>query len=327
MLLRLHLDMPCISVIMPLYNKELYVERAVRSALSQSFGDFELIVVNDGSTDKGPEIIRGIKDPRIRIVDQINAGISAARNRGIQEAQADLIAFLDADDEWLLNFLETILKLRSSYPQCDVFATMYTYNDGVGNCRLPKVKGLTGNFQEGLLINYFGIAACSDPPLWTSAVSVTKKALNSIGGFPAGLNSGEDLLTWARLAVKYSIAYSIEPCAVFWQAWENPEGHRRLPAVPDIVGRELSLLLENTNVQYVKSLTEYIGRWHTMRASIYFQNKNKSGALHETMLACKYSKINLKLLFFVILAILPSRISFYLFNHMMKIKNKISFKK
>ena len=89
-----------ISVVIPLYNKEKYIKRAIESVLNQTFQKFEIIVVNDGSTDKSAEIVQNIKDPRIRLINQKNAGVSAARNRGIQEAKYEYIAFLDADDFW-----------------------------------------------------------------------------------------------------------------------------------------------------------------------------------------------------------------------------------
>ena len=94
-----------ISVIIPLYNKEDYISRAIDSVLRQTFKDFELIIVNDGSTDQGPGIARNFHDRRIRVIDQQNSGEGAARNRGVAEARAELVAFLDADDEWESSFL------------------------------------------------------------------------------------------------------------------------------------------------------------------------------------------------------------------------------
>ncbi len=92
--------MPLISVVIPLYNKEPYIKRAIDSILAQKIQDYEIIVIDDGSTDKSAEVVKSFPDPRIRLIQQENAGVSAARNRGIEEAKAELIAFLDADDEW-----------------------------------------------------------------------------------------------------------------------------------------------------------------------------------------------------------------------------------
>ncbi|MDA8106173.1 MAG: glycosyltransferase family A protein [Nitrospiraceae bacterium] len=128
---------------MPLYNKEDEVDRAVRSVLNQTVSDFELVIVNDGSTDKGPQVVRAIEDQRIRIVDQTNQGVSAARNRGIEEASAELIAFLDADDEWMPDFLETIIDLKEKFPCCKVFATRYLIASDYGE-RTSIINGILG---------------------------------------------------------------------------------------------------------------------------------------------------------------------------------------
>src|SRR5258707_304610 len=100
-----------ISVIVPLYNKARYVRRCLDSILGQSFGDFEVIVIDDGSTDEGPQIVEAYTDPRIRLLAQSNAGPGAARNRGSREACGDLIAPLDADDAWDPAYLEESVRL------------------------------------------------------------------------------------------------------------------------------------------------------------------------------------------------------------------------
>src|SRR5574344_715427 len=112
-----------ISVVIPLYNKERYIEKTIHSVLKQSFNKFEIVVVNDGSTDNSLAIVESIRDSRIRVFDQKNSGVSAARNRGIKEAKYDFIAFLDGDDEWLSNHLPIIANLIDKYPSCGVFAT------------------------------------------------------------------------------------------------------------------------------------------------------------------------------------------------------------
>lgn len=111
-----------ISVVIPLYNKESIVEQSLRSVLSQSFRDFEVIVVDDGSTDRSAEIVRDINDPRIRLVSQANGGPSKARNTGIREAKGEWILFLDADDELLPNALHHFHELISKYKDANLIA-------------------------------------------------------------------------------------------------------------------------------------------------------------------------------------------------------------
>ena len=106
-----------VSVVIPLCNKESYIRRALNSIVNQSFQDFEVIIVDDGSTDKGAEVVRGFDDPRIRLIQQENSGTFTARNRGIKAARGDLIAFLDADDEWKPEHLEVLLRLQEKYPR------------------------------------------------------------------------------------------------------------------------------------------------------------------------------------------------------------------
>ncbi len=118
---------PEVSVVIPLYNKGLYIARALNSVLAQTFQDFEVILVDDGSTDDGAEVIGGVDDPRIQLIQQENLGVSAARNRGIEAARAELVAFLDADDEWLPCFLSKIIDLSDKYPE----------RRGLCNCSKP----------------------------------------------------------------------------------------------------------------------------------------------------------------------------------------------
>jgi glycosyltransferase involved in cell wall biosynthesis len=299
---------PLISIVIPLYNKEKEVLRAINSVLSQTVKDFEVIVVNDGSTDKGPGIVRSISDPRIRVIDQDNAGVSAARNRGIEAANTDLITFLDADDEWEPEFLETILWLEREFPDCSVFATSYFFVNRDGIKSPAVVRGLPKDFQKGILKDYFIIAAKSDPPLWTSAIAVKKSAILDVGGFPEGIVSGEDLLTWARLASKFDIAYYVEPKAFFWKSDSFSIRPSRRPNIPDLVGKELSLLFKTGNFQKVKGLKKYLALWHRMRAIFFIQIHERLNSLREIRLSFGYSpSLKLCLLFFI--ALLPLNFS------------------
>src|SRR5690554_3840739 len=114
-----------ISVVIPLYNKEKSIMNTIQSVLNQTFQDFEIVVINDGSTDKSAEIVEHIKDFRIRLVHQENQGVSAARNRGIKEAKYDWVAFLDGDDWWSDDFLTVLNDLQIKYPDAGIWAGQY----------------------------------------------------------------------------------------------------------------------------------------------------------------------------------------------------------
>ena len=204
-----------ISVVIPLYNKKASIANTLNSVLAQTYQNFEIVIVNDESTDGSVSEVERFKDSRIRIINQKNGGVSSARNRGIHEAKGKYVAFLDADDEWDKDYLLTINELVLSYSDCSIYATRYRTLDKEGvskNIKLHKWN----NEVNAIMGNYFEIASCSAPPLWTSAICVKKEALLTVGGFPQGVKSGEDLLTWARLAVRYRIAYSNKVLATFY---------------------------------------------------------------------------------------------------------------
>lgn len=281
-----------ISVVIPLYNKEKTIERALRSVLAQTFQDFEIIVVDDGSTDNGPRVVAAIADPRLRLVRQANAGVSAARNRGAAEARGEVVAFLDADDEWLPEFLETIETLIREHPQSELFATSYFVVGADGRCRPAKLS-------ETDLSDYFRVAASSEPPICASAVAVRKQALLTIGGFPTGVKSGEDLLTWARLAVRAPVAYRAQPLAVFHRS----EPIWRMPDNPDVVGCELRQLRGRD----LPWLRRYTALWHRMRAKMFLLFGRRRNALREVGKSIRCWPWQPKLWAFALLALLPAR--------------------
>lgn len=305
-----------LSIVIPLYNKEFQIANTLKSVLGQSFQDFEIVIVDDGSTDNSVSEVKKIRDPRIRLISQNNAGVSAARNRGIQEARGEFIAFLDADDEWNPKYLETQVSLIHKYPECKVFATNYEFRDTEGNITPTVINNLDIHGQHGILDNYFEVASVSHPPLWTSAVVVNKEAIMSIGRFPEGIKSGEDLLTWARLAIKYKIAYCKTPMAFFNnngpdERGMNEDQKQRRPEKFDYVGEQLKLLLSDK--PNIKGLRKYISLWHKMRCRIFINKRNHSNALKESLLALRYD-INKKTIVFLVLACLPTSFSDKIIN-------------
>ncbi len=207
------------SVVIPLYNKVSYIWRAVHSVLGQTVSNFELIVVDDGSTDDGARVVETIRDPRIRLVKQENGGECAARNRGIAEARSELVAFLDADDEWLPEHLETIKRLSEKYPECGAYATEKVTVDPDGKRGIPVHDGIPASPWEGVIPNYFRSAASW--PVCSSAVAIPRQVFDSVGLFPVGVRHGGDLDMWCRIALKYPICFSTHVGAVYHREAEN----------------------------------------------------------------------------------------------------------
>lgn len=263
-----------ISVVIPLYNKERQIAKTLQTVLRQTFQDFEIVIVNDGSTDKSIDEVGKIPDQRIRLIHQANAGVSAARNRGIEEARGQYIALLDADDEWDSDYLATQMRLTETYPECDIFVTNYQFRDEFGNTTQTTVRNLPFIGEHGILSNYFKVASTSNPPICSISIVADKKTFKAIGGFPLGITSGEDLLTWARLACRYRIAYCVKPHAVYYTPTTGPTGKvpADLKSTKDAVGRGLMELVK----EYPDSgVREYAAFWYKMRASINIRHRNR----------------------------------------------------
>jgi glycosyltransferase involved in cell wall biosynthesis len=291
--------MPLLTVIIPLYNKRHTVIRALNSVLAQTVQEFEIIVVNDGSTDGGEKLVEVLIDHRIRMLHQNNHGVSAARNLGIKAANTELVAFLDADDEWLPQYLGGIQMLLSMFPSCDIFATSYEYIYTNGQSRLPAYNGMAlAPGSSGILENYFDVAARSDPPLWTSAVVARKLALEEIKGFPEGIVAGEDLLTWARLAARGGIAYLNSPLVRFHfpvEFSDRPERYAQSESCGSPVLEGLLNLSRVVDSGDGPALKNYIGRVAEMAAVVAIGNGHYAVSRKYVCLAWGHGKRNAKM--------------------------------
>lgn len=298
---------PTFSIVIPLFNKRDTVGRAIQSVLNQTVQDFEIVVVDDGSVDNGRRVVESFFDQRIRIIQQENRGVSAARNRGITEAKNEYIAFLDADDEWLPEFLLTIRGLVAKHSKCGLYGTRYFYRKPDGTRHPAVVRGLKENFV-GVLEDYFRVASRSDPPIWSSAVCIKKSLLLEIGGFPLGVTSGEDLLTWAKISEYTPFAYSMTCCSIYYPSIPDsyPTLPCRIPSDLDTVGTDLNLLLNR--IGKGNSLRHYCSLWHTMRASSYLSLGMKSKARHEICLALRTS-FRFKFIAYWLLSVLPTKLA------------------
>lgn len=305
-----------ISVIIPLYNKVGRIADTLDSVLAQTFDDFEVVVVNDGSTDGSDAIVRQCKDARVRIIDQPNGGVSAARNRGIEEARGEYMAFLDADDEWAPDYLATQAALAKRFPECAVFASNYSFCDALGAFSATVIRNLPFDAECGELTNYFCVASAGHPPLWTSAVMVRREAMLAIGGFPVGVPNGEDLLTWARLAVRYRIAYSKSVKATYML--KAGHGVNSKPVnIPqgNVVGCELEKLLVGYKGD-ARAFRNYIGRWYKIRSHIFLRGGERYNALVNIIRTIKYKPKEWKIYMYLCFLPFPNSLVNYVFKRL-----------
>ena len=194
---------PTISVVIPLYNKQLEIGAAVRSALAQTRPPQEIIVVDDGSTDGGAEVVRAIGSPLVRLVRQSNAGVCAARNRGIAESTGEYIALLDADDAWEPGFLAEIAAMIREFPGCGLYCTAFSIisHDGTYPAPTPSERGVVANFFRESAHRYIAIP---------SASCIPRRVFDTVGLFPEGMKIAEDLYMWIRIARRYEVCFSPE---------------------------------------------------------------------------------------------------------------------
>lgn len=213
---------PKISIVIPLYNKALSIEKTIDCTLKQNFTDFEIIIVNDGSTDGSLGIVESIEDSRIKIYSIKNRGVSAARNYGIAKAQGEYIAFLDADDIWLSNHLENLNTLLEKFPNCGLYCTAYAKQ--YKSIKTPAVfKNIPiKNNWMGIVDNYFE-SSLKNSLAWTSATLVPKSILEALNGFDESITmgAGEDTDLWIRIALEYPVAFCNSVTAIHNLQSEN----------------------------------------------------------------------------------------------------------
>lgn len=273
-------NIPSISIVIPLYNKSRYIARALNSVLAQTYPDFEVIVVDDGSTDNGAEVIKGIHDTRIQLVQQENKGVSAARNVGVSAAETELIAFLDADDEWLPTHLETIMRLRRKYPQAGIYSTHYKQYFLNRNIITPKFYGIPPHPWEGILPNYFKSCTYGETPVCSSTVSIPKNIFHIFGGFQEEYWWGEDTDLWGRIAFEYPVVFSWDGGVILYRNVENRACNKKKavihhPFVISATNYMKSGVQFKTDIQYVK---EFVEREKISQAMFNIRTGNKKEA-------------------------------------------------
>lgn len=197
--------MPRVSVIMSAHNEERYVRSAIDSILRQTFGDFEFVVIDDGSVDRTAEILKGYQDPRVRVYHQANQGQSVALNRGIRLASGSFIARMDADDVALPQRLEKEVAFLDGHPEIGLVGTWCVKVDSItGQERLHPLPEEDGAIRKFMTV---------DNPFIHSSVMIRKSVLDRVGLYDEGL-IWQDYDLWVRIARHYRMANIPDPLII-----------------------------------------------------------------------------------------------------------------
>ena len=198
------------SIILPVYNGEKFIDSAIKSVFAQKNKDWELIIVNDGSTDNTLSVIeKYAQNPAVTIISQTNHGVSVERNNGISHAKGSHIAFLDADDIWHENHLEVMADLIKKYPEAGLYGT-FTKAELVNGEEITQCSFFKNRDKDVLLEDFFEEYHKDKSAKMFTVITtcVKKEAALKVGGFPENCPIGEDLELSLKIAAYYTVALS-----------------------------------------------------------------------------------------------------------------------
>ncbi len=291
------------SVIIPLYNKESTIKSTLTSVLSQTFSDFEIIIINDGSTDNSLLEVKKIKSKKIKIFHQENQGPSAARNLGVKKSQFEFLAFLDADDAWDKNYLKTLKELITSYSTAKIFACATVLEYAKTQIRNPKKKSV------GLIENLFFYEARGEGFVHMSNFCTSRKTFSTYNGFNEKINLYEDRELIYQIALKSTIAFSPKSYAVYNKNYsslsevKNQRNKFLIHYLVDFLKKNIPLVAKEKLADYQKLLQREI-ILATMNALLLGDKKMASQLFFDSQLISFYDPI--RKLALVVFFILPT---------------------
>ena len=298
------------SVIIPAYNAALYIKNSINSVLNQTIGDFEVLVVDDGSTDNTREIVMTFQDKRLRYVYQSNGGVSSARNMGIRNAKGKYICFLDADDLWKSNHLAVVSQLIEKYPEASVYLTGYEILLHDGRIILKTCPSVLGDSQSSNVFRHIWEHGYF---IHTNSVVSKKSAIDTVGMFEVGVKNGEDDDMWYRLFSFFSVAISSEITTTYIR--ENSKATVKRIFVDDWVFlRRVDKIMESNSVSDEKK--EYLRRLLEQRKLSFVRNSilngDKKGAWKELKKLNKSLLKKKKYVVTLVALMVPTSISNYI---------------
>ena len=298
------------SIVMPAYNAEKSINHAINSVLNQHYTDFELIIIDDGSQDDTRNLVMRYADKRIRYIYQENAGVSAARNRGILSATRDFICFLDADDEWMDDHLTELFHLISEFPKCGMYTTGYDIRLGDGKIIHKSHQILKNVLQEHIMSeNGFEFLMTYGYFLNTNTVCCRREVFNKVGLFAVGIKNGEDDDMWFRVFTYYPIAITKKATTIYDRSNCVATAHRGEVFEPVFLSRVAEILKSDEVPCFRKeSLLLWIEQNKLSRARKYILLANKRNA-KELLREIDYKKVNKKKYLLTVLCLfIPSKL-------------------
>lgn len=281
-----------VSVVIPLYNKENSITSTLQSVCAQTYTDFEVLVVNDGSTDNGATLAAKYPDTRIRVINKPNGGVCSARNRGINEAKGEFVALLDGDDQWDKEYLAEQVKMINDFPEAAMWGINFAeLNQGKLIRKLET--GLPAGYR-GYVENYFEMKGRVSDLFCSSSVVIRKEVFDKVGMFDERLKYSEDIDMWFRIIANYPVAFYDRYMAWYLYDAENRAMNRKRLLkywLPYYVEKYKDSLFKHNETLY-----RWIMRWAACRIKdIYFNDieqhedaKVASRKLDYTQLPIKY---------------------------------------
>lgn len=256
-----------VSVVIPLYNKQASIANTIESVLGQTIGDFEIVVVDDGSTDNSLEIVQRFFDDRIQVIHKKNGGVSSARNVGIRAAKGDYIALLDADDVWDRDYLKEQLRMVSDFPDCYMWGINYAETVN-GEVVRDVPTGLPKGYR-GIVADYFRIEGRISDLFCSSSVLIKKEAFDKVGFFDERIRYAEDSDMWFRIIARFKVAFYDRYMVFYRFDAENRAQVQRRPLkyfLPFFVEKYQSF--QDNSVFYT-----WVNRWSAQHIANYYFNQ------------------------------------------------------
>ena len=266
-----------ISVVIPLYNKEKYIERAIKSVINQSFNDWELIIIDDGSTDNSNAIAKEYESTKIRTVSLPNSGAASARNKGMLLSKYEYIAFLDADDEWDSRFLSSFYKILVTNKHCKFFSSSYYIVEKDLKVRKPKFNFNSKSEIININLEYFKYSLY-EPMVTASSVIIHNSVIDKVGYFSFGRTRSEDRDYWIRIILYgFTLTFLNNELAYYHREAEG--------RVCDTINIKPAQDLINFTDQYLEILTSskteviyyikrYLSKYAIARSIEYYRSKS-----------------------------------------------------